>query len=337
MAYQWVTWLADVLRDAGCPVVEEPGWQTRGRPGGSFTPRGIMLHHDASPPGSTSSGPDVIINGRPDLAGPLAQLWLSYTGTWHVCAAGRANHAGGGSWHDIPDDDANSHTIGIETDHTANEDWTGAQFDYGTRGLIALCDRLGIRTDAATLKDWLLAHKEWAPGRKVDPDPLDMDDLRGLILTGADDDEGLFGMSTLKGYSNSVPRTHRGNGDFQTIVIADGISTLIEAPKSAYHAVVGLTFNATEAADTVVTGDTVQFRLQAMVDYSDERPTVVAARYPTTEVQVNPSANYVNLSWLNSLKPADDGGRMVLRVFVRPPDGKTLTVSSVAVRVLYDD
>ena len=82
-----------MLRDAGCKVVEEPGWKTRGRPR-PFAPIGIMLHHDASPAGETSNGADVIVNGRPGLEGPLGNLWLAYDGTWHCCAAGSANHAG---------------------------------------------------------------------------------------------------------------------------------------------------------------------------------------------------------------------------------------------------
>lgn len=187
MAYKWATWLADVLRDAGCDVVEEDGWKSRGRPGGSWTPRGIMLHHDASPAGSTSNGVDVIRDGRPGLEGPLAQLWLDYYGTWHVVAAGRANHAGEGQWGSVPRDDGNTYCIGIETDHTTNEQWTAGQRSAALAGVAALADHLGIRTPSG-VKDWLCAHKEYAAGRKVDPDPLDMDHAREQLLayTGED-------------------------------------------------------------------------------------------------------------------------------------------------------
>src|SRR4051794_29495234 len=98
MAGYPLTWLADVLREAGCTVVEEGDWKHRGRDG-SFAPKAVMLHHDASPKGETSNGVDVIINGHGDLPGPLSQLWLDYDGRWHVVAAGRANHGGtGGPW-----------------------------------------------------------------------------------------------------------------------------------------------------------------------------------------------------------------------------------------------
>ena len=58
-----LTWLAEVLREAGCTVVEEGDWKHRGRDG-SFAPKAVMLHHDASPKGETSNGADVIINYR---------------------------------------------------------------------------------------------------------------------------------------------------------------------------------------------------------------------------------------------------------------------------------
>lgn len=167
--------MADVLRAAGVPVVEEGDWQHRGT-GGSFDAQSIMLHHDASPPGSSSSSADYIIDNL------LAQVWLDYWGTWHLIAAGRMNHAGKGSWPGVPTDNANATFIGIETDHTTNEQWTSGQRQYGLRGLLALADWLGIRHSLDDLFRHLIAHKEWAPTRKVDPDPLDMDDLRALIL-----------------------------------------------------------------------------------------------------------------------------------------------------------
>ena len=186
MATYPLTWMANVLRAAGCTVIEEPGWETRGQDG-EIDSDGIMLHHDASPAGETSSGADVIINGRDDLPGLLAQIWLDYDGAWHLCGAGLAHHAGKGSWKGITA--GNKKYIGVETDHTTNEEWTANQRTGGIRGLVALADHLGIRGDAATLNKWLIAHKEWAPDRKVDPDPLDMDDLRAVVLAGVPEEE----------------------------------------------------------------------------------------------------------------------------------------------------
>lgn len=184
MSQDRLTWLADVLRAAGVPVVEHAGWKSRGRPTGDFHPRGIMLHHDASPAGASSGAVDVILNGRAGLPGPLSQLWLDYAGRWHVVAAGRANHAGIGQWGSCPANAGNAYFLGIETDHTANEQWSAGQSEYGIRGLIALCDKLGIRDNATELRKWLCAHKEYAPTRKVDPDPLNMTTLRATVLRG---------------------------------------------------------------------------------------------------------------------------------------------------------
>ena len=174
-----LVWMADALRAAGCTVIEEPGWKTRGRPR-SFAPIGIMFHHDASPDGETSNGADVIINGRPGLEGPLGNLWLAYSGTWHCIAAGSANHAGegDGSWGDI--DDGNHDTIGIETDHTTDEQWTTGQRSEALRGTDALRRHMGM-SDAQVHRR-ILAHKEWAPSRKVDPDPMDMDAARANLI-----------------------------------------------------------------------------------------------------------------------------------------------------------
>jgi hypothetical protein len=174
-----LVWMADALRAAGCTVIEEDGWKTRGRPR-SFAPIGIMFHHDASPKGETSNGVDVIRDGRPGLEGPLGNLWLAFDGTWHCVAAGSANHAGegDGSWGDI--DDGNHDTIGVETDHTTDEAWQPGQQSSGLRGTDAL--RRHMRMSDAQVHRRILAHKEWAPSRKVDPDPMDMNAARANLI-----------------------------------------------------------------------------------------------------------------------------------------------------------
>lgn len=181
-----LTWMADVLRAAGCMVIEEGDWKHRGRPR-SFAPKAIMLHHDASPKGETSHGADVIINGRPGLEGPLGNLWLDFDGYWHVIAAGSANHAGeGGPWGVISTDDGNHDSLGIETDHTSNEAWSAAQTSEGIRGVWALAQHMGITT-REQINQAVCAHKEYT-SRKIDPDPLDMNAARANLA--AYDPEG---------------------------------------------------------------------------------------------------------------------------------------------------
>jgi hypothetical protein len=207
-----LVWMADVLRADGCTVMEAPDWKTRGRPR-PFGPFGIMVHHDASPAGETASGWEVIAYGRPGLDGPLGNLWLAYDGTWWCIAAGSANHAGegDGSWGDI--DDGNHDTIGIETDHTTDERWTAGQQSAGLRGIDALRRHLGM-TDAQVGRR-ILAHKEWAPSRKVDPDPMDMDRARAQLLAYDPAAEETFVEQIRK--KNTVAQVIEADGAWHTL------------------------------------------------------------------------------------------------------------------------
>jgi hypothetical protein len=134
-------WLADVLRAAGCDVVEEPGWKDRGRPG-VFEPKGVMVHHTSSNPhGGNTAALSTVLNGRldeqPPLPGPLSQLLVARDGTWHVVAAGRCNHAGAGRWRG--DVNGNSHFIGAECENDGvKEPWPVHQLDSMVRGVAAL-------------------------------------------------------------------------------------------------------------------------------------------------------------------------------------------------------
>ena len=336
MATYPLTWLADVLRAAGCKVIEEDGWKTRGRDG-SFTPKAIMLHHDASPAGETSNGVDVIRDGRPGLAGPLSQLWLAYDGTWHVVAAGRANHAGeGGPWGVISADDGNGDAIGIETDHTTDERWSDPQRSEGLRGVHALTQHMGITT-REEIDRAVTAHKEYAPDRKVDPDPMDMDNARAQLAAYDDEapEEGLFGMSILTAFSNTEVQTFKGEGDFRGVYVnPDNGLNLASGPRSAYHVVTGLTIQGSGKDDSVVPGDVVQACYQAVLDYSDDRASVVKATYPIEQIEFRGGSTFATLTWLNSLAEHDDGV-MRLRLFIRPPEGKTLKVTKVLARIIY--
>lgn len=168
MAYKLV-WLADVLREAGLTVVEHEGWETRGR-GDVGTIDAVIAHHTGK--GSDKGLLNLIMNGRPDLAGPLSQVFLPRDGVWHLLAAGRCNHAGNGSWHGAT---GNSDTIGIEAANAGDgvDPWPRAQMSSYVRGVAAILRHLG--------KDELgvAGHKEFAlpRGRKIDP-TFDMHDFR---------------------------------------------------------------------------------------------------------------------------------------------------------------
>lgn len=171
-----LTWMPAVLREAGLNVVEIGGWQDRGH--GNFSDvRGVLLHHTAGPASGNFPSQNVVVHGRPGLAGPLCNLGLGRDGTWFIVAAGLAYHAGAGfvSW--CGRDNGNNHLIGIEAESTGRGDWTAAQHESYPRGVAALLDHVGLGADRA------LAHKEWAPGRKPDPAgwPGDMGGFRGSV------------------------------------------------------------------------------------------------------------------------------------------------------------
>ncbi|HVV55093.1 MAG TPA: N-acetylmuramoyl-L-alanine amidase [Mucilaginibacter sp.] len=176
MAYS-LTWLPDVLQAAGLKVAECAGWQDRGH--GDMGPvLGVLCHHTATP-GKNGNMPtlNTLIQGRPDLSGPLAQLGLGRDGTYYIVAAGRCNHAGAGSWQGITT--GNTNFIGIEAENTGGHDdfpWPAVQLDAYYRGVAAILKHIGKGVE------FCAGHKEYAlpPGRKSDPD-FDMDGFRHAV------------------------------------------------------------------------------------------------------------------------------------------------------------
>lgn len=181
--------LANILRDAGLPVVEVAGWRTRGAELADI--RAIMLHHTAASSAGfkNNNAPSlgVVRDGRPGISGPLSQFVLGRDGTWYVVASGLANHAGNGSGWGLPTNNANKYTLGIEAESTGlGSDWTPEQLKNYPKGVAALCKAFGLAWHR------VLAHKEWAPTRKIDPAgwPGEIDGFRSTvknILEGKED------------------------------------------------------------------------------------------------------------------------------------------------------
>ncbi|MFY1672061.1 N-acetylmuramoyl-L-alanine amidase [Plantactinospora sp. WMMB334] len=165
-------WLADVLRSAGLTVHEVGGWRSRGST--SFDPHGIIIHETRGSLHSTDAGEIyVLLNGSATAPPPIAQLYLSRTGHWHVIASGRCNHVRVG-WAGPFKGVGNSGLIGIEAQHALGEPWTDRQYDSYVRGVAALRKRTG----------WGIGgHKEHQPGGyghssvKTDPS-FNMDQFR---------------------------------------------------------------------------------------------------------------------------------------------------------------
>jgi len=182
-------WLPEVLRAAGLTVHEVGGWRTRGRDV-DFQPRGIMCHETRGSLHSTDAGEiGVLLNGSQTAPPPIAQLYLSRTGHWHVVASGRCNHVLTG-WAGPFKGIGNTGLLGIEAQHALGEPWTDRQYDSYVRGVAAIRKRTG----------WGIGgHKEHQPGgyghssTKTDPS-FNMDQFRRDVaarLAGEDEEMAL--------------------------------------------------------------------------------------------------------------------------------------------------
>lgn len=163
--------IASRLRAQGLKVVEVAGWTTRGS--ASFDPRGSVDHHTAGPRTGNAPSLGTCINGRPDLPGPLCNVFVARDNTCHVVAAGRANHAGRGGWRDL---EGNSSVYGVERENVGNpsEPWRPDQTQTAARVHAALLRGRGI--SAAMLCE----HREWAPERKPDAHSVSGTEMRRL-------------------------------------------------------------------------------------------------------------------------------------------------------------
>ncbi|WP_219512689.1 peptidoglycan recognition protein family protein [Nonomuraea ceibae] len=172
----YLTQLADVARRTGHPVVEVPGWRTRGH-GPQPEVRGIVCHHTAGPrAGGDYPSLRVVRDGRPGLGGPLSQFGIGRSGRIYVIAAGRC-------WHNAPSTSplhTNSCSIGIEAENCGSQPWPRAQLDAYWTLAAELCREFGL--PVARVK----AHRE-VNRLKPDPAGIDMNDFRAavaVLLTG---------------------------------------------------------------------------------------------------------------------------------------------------------
>jgi len=175
MAFSLI-WLPEILKNAGLKVALTNDWEDRGR-GEMGTVAGVMCHHTGGKGKGNMSSLDTLINGRPDLNGPLAQLGLGRDGTYYIVAAGRCNHAGEGVWKGIVN--GNASFIGIEAQNTGGADdfpWPEVQLDAYRRGVAAILNHIG--SDAGMC----VGHKEFRlpRGEKKDPS-FDMVSFRSMV------------------------------------------------------------------------------------------------------------------------------------------------------------
>lgn len=125
-------------------------------------------HHDGSPIGTSPGALNWIINSY-NSKSPSAQIWASYYGGWNFVGGGYASHAG------ITDGVSSSaDSVGIETDHTTDEEISPALLDSLLRGFAVICV-FENRTPS-----FIVYHKYrgFPYGRKPDP-WFPGDDVRG--------------------------------------------------------------------------------------------------------------------------------------------------------------
>lgn len=172
-----LTWIPEVLRDAGLVVVEYDGWRTRTTRASGLTVEGVVCHHTATGPNvSNTAVARLLAVGRSDLRGPLAQLGLDRDGHFWMIAAGRCNHNGYGTW--------GNNSIGIEAYNDGRgEAWPAVQIDAYERGCAALLAHLNFPIARCR------GHKETDPGRKIDPRGIDMTAFRARVAEHMEDDD----------------------------------------------------------------------------------------------------------------------------------------------------
>lgn len=162
--------LPDALRARGLTVEVVPGWETRSA--GSFNPKGAICHWTAGPAKSTTRPSlSICTKGRADLPGPLCNVYLDRNGVAVVVAAGRANHAGAGSWRGVT---GNSSFFGTECEAAGPDDFTAAQRWAYPRVNAAYADLGGFGADMVA------GHSEYATpkGRKQDINGYTMTNMR---------------------------------------------------------------------------------------------------------------------------------------------------------------
>ena len=226
---QYQTYLADVLRDVGLTVVEEPGWKTRTQPsnGRDYTPIGILNHHTAPP------------NPYPvDRLYTKCNLFIATDGTVHVVAAGYQWDSGSGSIDVLRQVQAQTHPgrlakdqdftssptsgnpyfIDIEVDHPGD----GSHLNQAQFDALVKCDFAILRHRGWPVQQ-VLGHAEWT-SRKTDPrwdgSWQPMPTVRAAVQALLEEDMARF---------KDVPPTHPNYDDIEWLA-AEGITKGINPP-----------------------------------------------------------------------------------------------------------
>lgn len=167
------------LRAAGVTVREASGWQDRGN-GQSSAYEGGLVHHTATGFGIAMPGTgqgNLLINGRPDLKGPLCNYAGNDDGSLTVIAAHPANHAGasgGRSMGPLPTTSLfNRRVLGLEIVYPGTTPMRAAQYQSALVWARVVADVVGdgdierVRAHAETSITGKFDPGD-APGRTID-------------------------------------------------------------------------------------------------------------------------------------------------------------------------
>src|SRR5690242_7925281 len=140
-------------------VVETSGWKSRNH-GSMGGVRSIVCHHTAGPTSGNYPSLNTVMNGRPDLKGPLAQLGLARDGSVYVISNGVSWHAGATINDSVY---GNTWAIGIEAENSGSQPWREVQVNAYAKLCALLCKHYGI--PVSNVK----GHKEicYPHGRKI--------------------------------------------------------------------------------------------------------------------------------------------------------------------------
>lgn len=177
----------------GLTVVEHPGWRHRGT-AHPFDPFAQLYHHDALTEKVTDARAlAIMVEGRPDLTGPLCNGWIDSDARVVLVAYGNANHAGRGEADVLallkagqpplgdarqdPDKDGpvgNPHLWGWECRNAGDGRDVWEQLAAMETAGAALAEVCGWSPMA------IAAHREWT-ARKPDPAGIDMHRFRADV------------------------------------------------------------------------------------------------------------------------------------------------------------
>lgn len=169
----FLTWLPDVLRDAGVRINVMDGAATRSTTrSGLSSVKGIVWHDTVTPKSwSNAQVRNLLRDGHSNLKGPLSQVGVERDGLWDIVALGKCSHNGYGLW--------GNDAIGLEFFNAGGdvrEVNPPAQVESGLIGTAAILRHLDMSVTQVK------GHKETDPNRKRDPWGLDMHLIRWQLL-----------------------------------------------------------------------------------------------------------------------------------------------------------